>query len=281
MSVRIMVAVHNGSPGTGTMELASNWADRLGGSVVGVGVVDGSGWARVVATAGTPLTGVDALEVRHKPMLARAKEHVAQLLRQLEEHCRRAAVDYQQVQQTGAPQEQILLEAQRHDVILLGKQTTPDPGLGVPARSLLENVLRDSPRPVVAVPTRMEAGRGILVAYDGSLQAARALQALMASGLTALGEVKVLSVDSESEEIAREHASRAAEYLAAHGLEAETQPKVTDRSVHQVIVNEARRQGAEMIVMGAYGRSRLAEIFLGSVSSRVIDESLVPVFLFH
>jgi nucleotide-binding universal stress UspA family protein len=56
---------------------------------------------------------------------------------------------------------------------------------------------------------------------------------------------------------------------------------VTDKSVEQLIIDEAQRQNVELIVMGAYGRSRLAEFFLGSVTSRVIDESPVPLFLFH
>jgi nucleotide-binding universal stress UspA family protein len=107
------------------------------------------------------------------------------------------------------------------------------------------------------------------------------LQALVASGLSALDGIRVLSVDEESEETANEHGQRAVEYLAVHGIEAESQPKVTDKSVEHVITEEAQRHGVELIVMGAYGRSRLAEFFLGSVTSRVLDESPLPVFLFH
>lgn len=277
MSVRIMVAIHNGSPIKASMALATRWAERLGGSVVGLGVVDESSWAPapVLPSGGAPLDRPD------KAVLARAAEDVDYSLQQLEEHCNQAGVEYCQVQDVGTVGEEILTEAQRHDVIVLGKETTPDPGLGVPARSILESVLRHSPRPVVAVPDSAEDGRGILVAYDGSLQAARALQALVASGLSALGDTRILSVDEESEETAKEHAQRAVEYLAAHGIDAESQPKVADKSVEHVIVEEAQRQGVEMIVIGAYGRSRLAEFFLGSVTSRVLDGSPLPVFLFH
>jgi len=282
MSLRIMVAVHNGSPGNGTMELASSWAGRLKGSVVGVGVIDESVWAPApVATgASAGLGGVAATE--DNAQRARAEEYVTHSLTKLEEHCRDQGVEYRQVLETGVPHEEILAEAQRHDVILLGRQATPDPGVGPPARSILENVLRNSPRPVVAVPDRLEGDRrGILIAYDGSLQAARALQALVASGLGALGDMAVLSVDARSEETAAEHAERAVDYLAAHGLEADSRAEVTDEPVERVIMDRAGSRGAEMLVMGAHGRSRLAEFFLGSVTTHLIDESAVPVFLFH
>jgi nucleotide-binding universal stress UspA family protein len=78
-----------------------------------------------------------------------------------------------------------------------------------------------------------------------------------------------------------EHAGRAVDYLAAHGIDAENQPEVTEEPVERVIVEQAQRHDLELIVLGAYGRSRLAELILGSVTSRVIDESPVPLFLFH
>jgi nucleotide-binding universal stress UspA family protein len=277
MSVRIMIAVHNGSPVESSMDLATRWAQRLGGSIVALGIVDESNWAPapVLPSGDAPLNQTD------NALNARAAAHVQQSLRQLREHCRQAGVEYSQIKEGGSTCEQILAEAQRHDVILFGKATTPDPGLGVPSRSILDNVLRHSPRPVVTVPGSVDDGQGILVAYDGSLQAARALQALVASGLTALGNIRILSIDEKSEETANKHARRAAEYLNAHDIDAKSETKVTDKAVEDVVVEEARRQSAEMIVMGAYGRSRLAEFFLGSVTSHVIDESPVPVFLFH
>jgi nucleotide-binding universal stress UspA family protein len=221
------------------------------------------------------------LNAPENALLARARKHVEQSLHQLAEHCSQAGVEYHQVQEIGMPHEQILVEGQRHDVILLGNETKPDAGLGVPPRSILENVLRHSPRPVVAVPASPENKRGILVAYDGSLQAARAVQALVASGLPDLGSIRVLSVDRESEETANQHAGRAVEYLAAHDIDARHQPEVTEEPVERVIVDQAQRHNVELIVMGAYGRSRLAEFFLGSVTSHVIDESPIPLFLFH
>ncbi len=280
MSTRIMVAVHNGTAGLSKIELATGWANRLGGSVVGVGVIDRSIWAPAGVSFDSPIDG-QPLTKESESRRDRAEEHVIRSLNQLEQHCRKAGIGFRRIQETGTPHEQILLEAQRHDVVLLGKESNPDPGLGVPEKTILESVLRHSPRPVVAVPDELDGRQGILVAYDGSLQAARALMALVASGLAALGDVRILSLDRQSEEEAAEHAGRAAGYLAAHGIEAEAQPRVTDTAPETAIAEEADRQAVELIVMGAYGRSQLAEFFLGSATTGVIDEAAAPVFLFH
>lgn len=279
MSTRMMVAVFDGSQNQTKTELATRWAQRLDGTIAGFGVVDESIWtpAPTLANSTVPLP----MNQYDNAMIARAKKHVEQSLSQLENYCKQAGVEYQRIQVEGLPHENILVEAQGYDLVLLGKQTTADPGMGVPARTILENLLRHSPRPILVVPDGFDKGQGILVAYDGSLQSARALQALVASGMYGLGEIMALSVDGESQENADTNATRAVEYLAAHGIKAKKQIKVSDQSAGQVIVDEAQRQGAEMIVMGAYGRSQLVEFFLGSTTSKVIDESSVPVFLFH
>jgi nucleotide-binding universal stress UspA family protein len=48
-----------------------------------------------------------------------------------------------------------------------------------------------------------------------------------------------------------------------------------------VIVNEAKRLGAEVIVMGTHGRSGLGKVFLGSVATDVMKKASVPVVLVH
>ena len=170
MSIRILVVVHNASPGTPTMELASHWASRLGGSVVGLGVVDESTAlpAPMVAGGAAGMGGIVMSD--NEALRAKADKAVAEALRELGKQCEEKGVSYRDSQQSGVPQECVLLEAQRHDVVLLGRPATPDPDFGIPARTIFEDILRNSPRPVVAVPGHIQTGEGILVAYDGSLQ---------------------------------------------------------------------------------------------------------------
>jgi len=281
MPVKIMVTVHNASPGAGTFALATNWVQRLEGRIVGVGVVDESTGVPASVLAGGAASMGNIAPPDTEALRAKAQKCVAQALRELAEHCRQAGVAYSEVTKADGAEVEICLEAQRCDVVLLGRETAPDTDFGVPARTILTGVLRNAPRPVVVVPSHLQEGEGILVAYDGSLQAARALQALMASGLTALGPITVVGVDELSRETAEEHAGRAADYLTFRGLEVGTKAMVSDKSVEQVILDEARARGVELIVMGAYGRSRLAEFFLGSTTTKVMDGASAPVLLFH
>lgn len=278
MSIQIMVAVCHGTQNQEMMNLATRWVKQLGGTITGFGVVDESVWAPTPAMA---LPGGNAsLAPPDREIVIRAKNRVQQSLEKWSAHCHQNDVEYQQIDEIGTSHDQILMEAQGHDVILMGKPETSDLGISVPAKTIIEDVLRHSPRPVIVVPDHAQEGKGILVAYDGSLQAARALQALVSSGLTALGNITVLYVNNEFEETGDKPIKLATHYLAGHDVYVETH-QIVDKAAEHSIVEEAKRRGSELIVMGAYGQSRFAEFFLGSTTGKVIDQSSVPLFLFH
>lgn len=103
----------------------------------------------------------------------------------------------------------------------------------------------------------------------------------MASNMASLGPITVVGAHRNSEETARQHANRAVEYLARHATTVESRLVVSEKGVECVILDEARARGVEMIVMGAYGHSRLREFFIGSTTTKVMDAAPAPVFLFH
>lgn len=281
MPLRILVAIQNASPGEATLALATDWASRFRGSIVGLGIVDETiGAPASMLTGGSASMGSIAV-ADAEALRSKAEKSVAQALGELELHCREAGAEYRQIAKTGDPEDVIGSEAQSCDVVLLGQAASPDPEFGIPARTILESTLRNSPRPVVVVPRHLQSGQGILAAYDGSLQAARALQALVACDLARLGPITVMGVHRDSDNAAREHVDRAVEYLAGHDVTSDGQVVVSDKSVECVIVEEAQSRGAALIVMGAYGHSRLAEFLLGSVTTKVLDGATAPVFLFH
>lgn len=145
--------------------------------------------------------------------------------------------------------------------------------------------LKNSPRPVIAVPARLnirpdEPGHTVLVAYDGSLQAARALQAFQNSGLAGMLPTIVVSVSEEPLEAARV-AERAIDYLRFHDIKAEPHPITTHKATAQVLLDAAAEHKSVLIVMGGYGQPILREFFIGSVTRTLLAESPVPLFLYH
>jgi len=151
--------------------------------------------------------------------------------------------------------------------------------------STVRRVLKNSPRPVIAVPARLnikldDPGRTILVAYDGSLQAARALQAFQTSGLAGVAPTIVVSVSSEQLEASRA-AERAIDYLRQHDIKAEAHPVTTDKATAPVLLEAAAAHKSVLIVIGGYGKPILLEFFMGSVTRTLLAESPVPLFLYH
>ena len=174
-----------------------------------------------------------------------------------------------------------MTEAQRYDLILLGQRSFFHFETSSHECDTLNKLLHATPRPVVTVPTDYQIGSGVLIAYDGSLQAARALHAFVASGLAALGNVHVFCAHKSSAVEAGKVADRAIEYLRFHHIEATPHPATSGRSASEDILEAAEQLGVELIVLGSYGRSMLAEFFLGSVTRSMLEKSNVPLFLFH
>jgi nucleotide-binding universal stress UspA family protein len=228
-------------------------------------------------------------QLAEKEQLAEARQRVEQCLNQFARSCGDDGLPCKLLTVVGRPYEEILWEAQRHDLIVLGRQTYFDHETHERAGETVRALLKNAPRPVVTVPralggvdtlSLLRSGSAVAVAYDGSLQAARALQAFQALGLAGSQPVEVFTVSSSSAEAAR-RASLAVDYLSSHQIEARSHPLVSDGSPAELILEQMRRLNARLLVMGAYGQPTLREFVLGSVTRTVIQKASVPLFLYH
>jgi nucleotide-binding universal stress UspA family protein len=127
----------------------------------------------------------------------------------------------------------------------------------------------------------MVGGEDVLVAYDGSATAARALHSAVETGLLESDHVHVLAIDADEHVLASETAQRAVEFLAFHGIEAHNIGIHSDDPPSQIILDEALGRKAGLIVMGAYGHSGIAEWLFGSTTKYIIQHTNVPLFLYH
>ncbi len=93
-------------------------------------------------------------------------------------------------------------------------------------------------------------------------------------------KVSILSIDPpEDAHIAGFDISA---HLARHGVNTEAVRTVSgDISVGDILLSESADLDADMIVMGAYGHSRLREFILGGVSQHLLETMTVPVFMAH
>jgi nucleotide-binding universal stress UspA family protein len=135
--------------------------------------------------------------------------------------------------------------------------------------------------PVLAVPEtlrRVDVDRPILIAWNGSPEAAAAMRASVPL-LALASNVQLLEVEEKISAYPRDLAAR---YLARHGIAVEiVQKKPIDGGVNGTIERAGRELGASMIVMGAYGHSRLREFLLGGVTRHLLSECGLPLLLAH
>ena len=272
----ILVGLDGSEHSDSALELGIRWAKRFDALLVGMGVVDEPG----IHGPEEYLVGEAYFRGLNKTLLADTRRGVELSLGRYARRCADAGVAFKELEDVGTPYVQILMEAQRYDLIVLGHHAHFQFGTGDEPDVTLSKVLADSPRPVVAVPDVLGDGEAVLIAYDGSLQAARALAAFEASGLGQGREVHVVSVDEDKKEAAR-RAERAVDFLRFHQVNAERWPVDSVFPPAEVILESVRMVDAGLLVMGAYGQPVLREFFLGSVTRTVLEKSPVPVFLYH
>jgi nucleotide-binding universal stress UspA family protein len=275
----LLIGMDGSDDGRPVLELGLRWAKRFDALAVGIAVVDEPGILTseaVLFTGGHHWHTTDTAA----PRLSHSRHRAEETLEQFARRCGEAGVTWRTLEGVGSPYVQILMEAQYFDLILLGLETHFDYGHEGEPDETLSKVLRDSPRPVVAVPKAPGGDESVVVAYDGSLQASRTLYAFEASGLGRSQEIHVVSVAPDTRDAAVT-ANRAVGFLRLHGIEATSEPVGSPSPAAELILGKVRDFKAGLLVMGAYGQPALREFFLGSVTRSVLKATPVPVFCYH
>jgi nucleotide-binding universal stress UspA family protein len=148
---------------------------------------------------------------------------------------------------------------------------------------MVECLLMQSGRPVLVLPCHgspPDQCRSALVAWDGSREAARALHDAMPL-LRQAHRVTVLSVERVCT-AARQPDTDVVAHLARHGISV-TVARVTveDLAVSEVLLNHAADMGADLLVAGGYGHSRLREAVFGGVTRDLLRHMTIPVLFSH
>lgn len=212
-------------------------------------------------------------------LLADERERQAANRQRLQERLSREDVQWDWRETTGTLAGSLEEAAVTADLIVVsrGLDSTPMPDM----RSVASEVVIGSGKVVVAVP---ESAKGFaangraLVAWDGSAEAMKALQG--AVPLLALARiVTIVEIADGSIELPAEEA---AAYLSRHGIA----PVVIRRSaeslpISETLLFEAKLLGADYVVMGGFGHSRLVEALLGGVSRDMLSESPIPTVMAH
>jgi len=167
------------------------------------------------------------------------------------------------------------------DLLIVG-QTEPGK-VNEGDEELIGDLVLSAGRPVLAIPytgKNDNVGQNALVCWTDTAEAARA----SADALPLLGaasSVTVLTISGKTPG-ADVPGDGAAHYFAAKGIKAEAHNSVMpDLDAGTAILNEAADIGADLIVMGAYGHSKLRESILGGATRTVMEQMTAPVLFSH
>ncbi|MEM7689388.1 MAG: universal stress protein [Pseudomonadota bacterium] len=216
--------------------------------------------------------------------IPRIKEAAEELRARIEGRLAHEDVSWEWEFCSGQAELKLLERAALHDIILIGPHDVGQDGTRTPS-SLAGTLALRAPIPVLVVPKdtkSLDIHAPILVAWNGSAEACVALR----QALPLLVKADAVYLASVEEALKRKRhdvpSLDGARYLSRYGIEAELveipkgQAKVSD-----TLFSAAAMRECGMVVMGAYGHSRLAEMLLGGVTRRSLTDPQLPIFLAH
>lgn len=212
-------------------------------------------------------------------VLADERERAAENRAATESRLTREGVSWSWTESTGDLSHCVLEASTTADLVVLNRQI--DTGSAPDMRHIATEVLMQSRALVVAVSDScrgFKAGGKALIAWDGSERVMSALQRALPL-LALASDVQILQVGDLSDDALA--VVEAATYLSRHGIHAEAQIAPEADSIAVAIRTEGERFGADYLVMGAYGHSRIREALFGGVTRAMLTACSLPMVLGH
>ncbi len=181
-------------------------------------------------------------------------------------------------QATGIIPNIIAEEGKKVDIIIMaqrGEHAQWSSGL---LGSTTESVVRKSLRPVLVTPDVFRPFTAVLAPYDGSSESNKALKLACEFVFLLKLPLRVLVV-SNNEEKGCEIAREADEFVGPYQLEVKVELKKGE--AHEEILRYAEEHAIDIIVMGAFGHTRVRELLLGGTTAYIVRKSPIPVLLYR
>jgi nucleotide-binding universal stress UspA family protein len=295
----VLVCIDATAAGDGRLELALNLAQAHQAHLTAVYFLpEPSGWAAPLAGMGLPPTVLSpvspegARAIGGQPISATAPaERVlieAERVDIVEAHFReeraRRSLDGEWHMLDHTALADLVGLAQAADLAILGQYSGNEEHGASALRP--DDLMIDTGRPVLVIPYAgiFECvGRRVLVAWDGTREANRALHDALSLILGAEA-VTVMHVGAQQADLDRDRPQleRIVNHLQRHGIPAQAQESPQGGiAICDVLLSRAADLGADMIVAGAYHHSHMRESLFGGVSRDLLNHMTVPVLMSH
>jgi nucleotide-binding universal stress UspA family protein len=188
--------------------------------------------------------------------------------------CEEAGVACDTELTTGIVPREIAEHGELADLIVMGRGGEHGPWLEGLLGSTTEAVARRSRQPVLVTGTDTVRTGLLLTAYDGSDNAKHALRIAAQWASEWQAPLHVLLVGGADTD---RNLEQAAEYLSAYDIESELVRRESEAG--EAIVNYAGEVDATLLIIGAYGHSKMRELVLGSRTAYALNRAPCPVLL--
>jgi nucleotide-binding universal stress UspA family protein len=167
-----------------------------------------------------------------------------------------------------------------YDLILLGKRGLNSEYAQEHIGSTVERVVRASNKPCLVTSREFHPVSKVALAYDGGESCSMALEYIKSSGLFKNLEVHIITVpDVKGEDYALKNLREAEDTLSEVGIAPVCQmlPGLTEDAISSYVVES----DISMLLMGAYGHSRIRQLLIGSTTTEMIRRCHIPLMLFR
>lgn len=269
----LLVLIDPANPGNNAVECAANLALQHDAHLTGLYV----GHDPLIGFAETQIPA-ELLQM-HQDSLARAEGEARE---GFEETCRRTGISNEWRTASEAKMTKLMLNARYSDLVVMGGGAANTSDLVV--HRYADNVVMSAGRPVLLIPENYQWGESFrqpMVAWDASREASRAVHDALPLLMPAR-KVIIMEVTDKDDAMVRDPGSDIAKHLSRHGLTTESAHAVkTELSVGDQLLSACVDYGADLLVAGAYGHSRLRELALGGVTRHLMTHLTIPMLFSH
>lgn len=274
----------------------------IDGSASAPAVCDYASWASQRMNA--PLTLLHVLDQRQYPVSVDlsgniglgSREHLLDQLAALDEQRNKLALEQGLVMLAAAKERAIaagvssLETKQRHGdlleslrelesdirLLVIGRQGESSDGAELHVGSQLESVIRIMHRPVLVTPTSFKKPESVMLAFDGGATTRKGVEMLAASPLLRGLPIHLVMVGTETTENAVQMEAACSTLASAgHKVHAVIRAGEVEPALHTY----QEEHGIDLLVMGAYGHSRIRQFLVGSTTAHMLRTTTSPLLL--
>lgn len=277
---RILVPLDNSEYSKHALDVACTLAKYHKAEVTGVTILDIPGIRDSIGTI--PLGAAFFAKELTDAKIKEAEKRIDSLIDNFKKVCDDYAVGHHVSQLQGIPSDQILEVSKYYDLLVIGKRTyfhfesEDKPG------DSFSKIMDNSITPILAVPKQFDLSQlkhkplKIMIAFDGSLPACRALQRFAHLAIDEIVDIHLVmsSKDKDYADYAMEQAKC---LLEAHNLKNVSKFRVDENIIE--VIEKKYLDWADIFVLGVHSSSAIERFFTGSVTNYVIDNSKRGIFI--